>query len=34
MDDSVDYVYYYSLGYEIGNSLIRIFYLPDASLND
>lgn len=34
VDDSVEYVYYYSLGYEIGNSLIRFFYLPEAALND
>ncbi len=34
MDTDVDYIYYYSLGYEIGNSVMRIFYLPDAELND
>lgn len=34
MSNSVTYVYYYALGYEIGNSLIRFFYQPDAELND
>ncbi len=34
MPNTYGYIYYYSLGYEIGNSVMRIFYSPASQLNN
>ena len=33
MSDTFGYIYYYSYGYEIGNSVMRLFYSPASELN-
>ena len=33
LDETEGYIYYYAMGYQSGNSAIRIFYTPPAELN-